>query len=168
MSNKTLYTVKPEWCYGDDGVEKRAKQLSILSDLGLTENESRGKTICDAETAIELMHRGYCAKYDDDKVQKLMTVENEDRVSELMDKIVDKLLNASPQSFNNRVQAQQPGDFLTSVTETMLLEDCCTDNLQSHISRGWRIIAVQPQPDQRRPDYILGRAFSIPEQAERG
>lgn len=25
------------------------------------------------------------------------------------------------------------------------------------LDAGWRILAVCPQPDQRRPDYILGR-----------
>lgn len=32
-----------------------------------------------------------------------------------------------------------------------------TDVLQEQIAKGWRIIAACPQPDQRRPDYILGR-----------
>lgn len=48
----------------------------------------------------------------------------------------------------------------------MLLEDACTDQLQGALNSGWRIISACPQPDQRRPDYILGR-FN-PDQSEDG
>jgi hypothetical protein len=39
----------------------------------------------------------------------------------------------------------------------MLLSDACSDALQNELDNGWRIIAACPQPDQRRPDYSLGR-----------
>lgn len=38
------------------------------------------------------------------------------------------------------------------------LLDACTEDLQTYLDEGWRIIAVCPQPDQRRPDYILGNS----------
>jgi len=38
-----------------------------------------------------------------------------------------------------------------------LKENCCTDALQTELNNGWRIIAVCVQPNQRRPDYVLGR-----------
>ena len=31
------------------------------------------------------------------------------------------------------------------------------------ISEGWRILAICPQPNQRRPDYIMGR-LPLPEE----
>lgn len=66
--------------------------------------------------------------------------------------------HATPeQSFNQRVEVHIPGNALTVYNKTQLLEDCCTDHLQEELDQGWRIIAVCPQPDQRRPDYILGR-----------
>lgn len=60
-------------------------------------------------------------------------------------------------NFNHRVEVHMPGQALSLYNETMLMEDACTDALQNSLSEGWRIIAVCPQPDQRRPDYVLGR-----------
>lgn len=59
--------------------------------------------------------------------------------------------------YNERVNVHVPGLALLTYNKTMLLEDCCTDYLQEMLDDGWRIIAISPQPDQRRPDYILGR-----------
>jgi len=61
------------------------------------------------------------------------------------------------QHFNNRVEVHMPGQALSMYNETLLMEDSCTDALQNELATGWRIIAVCPQPDQRRPDYVLGR-----------
>lgn len=58
---------------------------------------------------------------------------------------------------NKRVEVHVPGLGLLLMTEVRLEEDCCTDHLSTLLDEGWRIIAVCPQPDQRRPDYILGR-----------
>lgn len=62
-----------------------------------------------------------------------------------------------PNNFNSHCEVHMPGQALSFYNNTMLMEDACTDALQSELEQGWRIIAVCPQPDQRRPDYILGR-----------
>ncbi len=49
------------------------------------------------------------------------------------------------------------GSGLLSVREVTYREDCCTDALQQMLDDGWRILAVCPPNDTRRPDYILGR-----------
>lgn len=59
--------------------------------------------------------------------------------------------------FNQRINIYTPGNMLSIINDTMLATDMCTDALQEQLDQGWRIIAVCPQPDQRRPDYILGR-----------
>lgn len=59
--------------------------------------------------------------------------------------------------FNNKCNTHVSDISLFSVTETLLLESGCTDLLQSKLKDGWRILSICPQPDQRRPDYILGR-----------
>lgn len=59
--------------------------------------------------------------------------------------------------YNGRCEVHMPGNMLMSFNETVLIEDSCTDRLQDAIDKGWRVIAACPQPDQRRPDYILGR-----------
>ena len=59
--------------------------------------------------------------------------------------------------YNSKVEVHVPGQALMLMNEILLLEDDCSDYLQSKLDGGWRIIAACPQPDQRRPDYILGR-----------
>lgn len=46
---------------------------------------------------------------------------------------------------------------VTSVNRVKVLEDCCTDTLQEHLDKDWRIVAVCPQEGRRRPDYVIGR-----------
>lgn len=56
------------------------------------------------------------------------------------------------------VHIHVPGSIsLTSMNEVNYLEDACTNLLQEHLNEGWRIIAVCPPNDSRRPTYILGR-----------
>lgn len=59
--------------------------------------------------------------------------------------------------FNARVNVHVPGMGLLAINTVKVVEDYCTDALQGWLLEGWRILAVAPQPDQRRPDYILGR-----------
>jgi hypothetical protein len=47
--------------------------------------------------------------------------------------------------------------FVCSVTDVLNLNDQCTDGLREYLKEGWRILAICPQPGQRRPDYILGK-----------
>ena len=60
-------------------------------------------------------------------------------------------------TYNNRCEVHIAGQALSLYNETELMEDACTDALQDKLNNGYRIIAACPQPDQRRPDYILGR-----------
>jgi len=45
---------------------------------------------------------------------------------------------------------------LMQVQRVEVLEDCCTDALQRELDRGWRILAVCPPNDARRPTYVVG------------
>jgi hypothetical protein len=65
-------------------------------------------------------------------------------------------LTAKHDGFNQHTQSPIAGPHLLSVNDTLLCEDCCTNELQARLDEGWRIIAVCPQ-EARRPDYILGR-----------
>lgn len=60
-------------------------------------------------------------------------------------------------NYNTKCEVHIPNISMLMYNELMLSEDVCTDELQAQLNSGWRIIAVCPQPDQRRPDYILGR-----------
>lgn len=65
---------------------------------------------------------------------------------------------ARPESYvNTRVDVHVPGAPLLYIDEVKVENDLCTEALQRELEDGWRIVAVCPQPDQRRPDYVLGR-----------
>lgn len=164
-----LYAVKPEWTYGEDQKPKRAEQLAILERFGLTENPLFGKVICRAEEAIALIAAGYCGNYfSADQVKPVYEADLSQDSAELVGVAIEKSVQAVAAAFNEKTQQEQPGPALMAVTETMLMEDACTDALQENIANGWRILAVCPQP-QRRPDYVLGRSTpSLPQSARRG
>lgn len=46
---------------------------------------------------------------------------------------------------------------LLEIREITYREDYCSEELQELIKEGWKLIAVCPQNNQRRPDYVLGR-----------
>lgn len=58
--------------------------------------------------------------------------------------------------FNEKVRVVVPGVGLLAVERVEVLRDQCTDTLQNYLDQGWRILAICPQPDQRRPDYVMG------------
>tara|TARA_R110000744_G_scaffold352095_1_gene458121 strand:+ start:5446 stop:6006 length:561 start_codon:yes stop_codon:yes gene_type:complete len=79
-------------------------------------------------------------------------------VSEMMQNVADKgFATGGGDVYNNKCEVHMPGNMMLMFNETMLLENSCTDEMQEQLNRGWRIMAACPQPDQRRPDYILGR-----------
>jgi hypothetical protein len=45
---------------------------------------------------------------------------------------------------------------LFEVTKVTWIENACTEELQRMLDAGWRILAVCPSNDARRPDYVLG------------
>lgn len=79
-----------------------------------------------------------------------------EHLSTLAEKNVTLQVQA-PSSYNTKCEVHMPGQALSMYNDMMLLENACTDELQTALNSGWRIIAACPQPDQRRPDYILGR-----------
>lgn len=73
-----------------------------------------------------------------------------------MEALLTKTWPSSPE-YNTVCEVHMPGQALSTYNDVMLLEDACTDALQTAMDIGWRIISACPQPNQRRPDYILGR-----------
>lgn len=63
---------------------------------------------------------------------------------------------------NKKVDVHVPGSALLAIEEVAIHEDLCTDTLQTFLDDGYRILAILPQPDQRRPDYVLGRSGQRP------
>lgn len=69
---------------------------------------------------------------------------------------IGKAMMDSEQHFNKRCDTPVSDTFLHKVNQTTILYDSCTDVLQQHLHDGWRILSITPQPNQRRPDYVLG------------
>jgi hypothetical protein len=165
-----LYELKPEWCYGDELVEKKAKQAEALQKIGVEEID--GRVICTAEQAMGLIDSGYCGEYFnvEDRFRILIDIPDQFDVKELIGSVIEKTIKSvtDDRFFNQKCQQEQPSNNLLSINQTLLLEDACTDHLQSHIADGWRILAIQPQPNQRRPDYVLGRNQPLATSALRG
>ncbi len=63
---------------------------------------------------------------------------------------------SGPDMGQNITMVSVPNVGLLSVTNVTWLENACTQELQGWLNKGWRILAVCPPNDQRRPDYILG------------
>lgn len=66
-----------------------------------------------------------------------------------------KVDGVPPGSFDS-LHIHLPNPVLASFVRVTCLTDCCTDDLQSSLDAGWRVICVCPPLNQRRPDYILG------------
>lgn len=54
-------------------------------------------------------------------------------------------------------RAAMPEWFVAHIKKIEVCTDYCTVALQDDLDDGWHILAICPQPGQRRPDYILGR-----------
>jgi hypothetical protein len=62
--------------------------------------------------------------------------------------------------YNQKCEVHVPGLGLLNINRVAYATDYCTVELQSLLHQGWRILAICSQPDQRRPDYILGMNVS--------
>jgi hypothetical protein len=87
----------------------------------------------------------------------MRAVETLEVLTEKLAKFSNGLPEVQGAMYNERVEVHTPGMGLMLFNRVMLLQDACSDALQSEMDNGWRIVAACPQPDQRRPDYILGR-----------
>lgn len=154
------------YVYGND--EDKAKKQAVIDDraalltkLGIVFDDPthiRGVILTD-EQVLALILANH-----EVKVVRSIEVRGPvmDQISDTMAKfnmMAERLLAmpAVERSFNQKCEVHMPGQALATYNEVMLMSDSCSDELQGRIDEGWRMIAACPQPDQRRPDYILGR-----------
>ena len=96
-----------------------------------------------------------CVKSEEPTVENLNGIVS--RIEEKFSSIHKDLELVRNQQLNQKVNVHVGGGLIVTYNELLLKENCCTDELQECLTEGWRIIAVCVQPDQRRPDYVLGR-----------
>jgi hypothetical protein len=70
---------------------------------------------------------------------------------------LERLTSDTKASLNEKVHVHVGGFGLMLIDEVKVLEDFCTMELAKELEVGWKILAVCVQPDQRRPDYVVGR-----------
>ena len=78
-------------------------------------------------------------------------------MTEFFSGITERIKEIEKTAFNQKCNVHVSNNMLLHFNQTKVEYDCCTDHLNKQLQDGWRIIAVCPQPDQRRPDYVLGR-----------
>lgn len=75
---------------------------------------------------------------------------------ELLDTFMKRAAGAAAQNYNIKCGVPLVDTALMSINRIKIMENCCSDELQKTLNEGYRILSVCPQPDQRRPDYVLG------------
>lgn len=156
-----IFQVNLSWIYGSDeaSIKRREERNAILAENGITVPDSADThptIIVDAIQLADLQAAGLAVE----SVTKYqLSRDNLDTTLERFEAIVNKLSRIPLEeiTFNERCEVHMPGQALSTYNDTLLIEDSCTDVLQDALNSGWRIIACCPQPDSRRPDYILGR-----------
>jgi len=94
--------------------------------------------------------------------QRSSKINDFSNVIEQMNTIQNKMENAL-NSFDKSIEFNQKCDVhvsnlgLLHINQVGYAVDKCSEELQDILNRGWKIIACCIQPDQRRPDYILGK-----------
>lgn len=91
--------------------------------------------------------------------------EDHNNLIEMMNKVADKIEDAKNRfdkvvEYNQKCEVHVPGLGLLNINKVAYATDYCTEELQRLLHQGWRLLAICPQPDQRRPDYILGMNVS--------
>jgi len=78
---------------------------------------------------------------------------------EIMANKIENILGAfdKDMQFNSKCEVHVPNLGLLNINNLAYANDYCTERLQGKLNEGWRILAICPQPNQRRPDYVLGR-----------
>lgn len=97
-----------------------------------------------------------CARFEivirpaEDSNTNTMLVKLADRVGSLETATAERVAEGSA------VTIAIPDIGLMTVRRVDVLCDACTDQLQTYLDNGWRLLAVCPPNAQRRPDYVLG------------
>ncbi|PHR58796.1 MAG: hypothetical protein COA47_10345 [Robiginitomaculum sp.] len=113
--------------------------------------------VVDKERLVELVVAGVEFKVEGD-LKSSVTIGKD--LEDMCNKVGDRLAGTAPVepgNYNVKCEVHQPGQALSMYNNVLLLEDACTDRLNDHLEQGWRMVAACPQPEQRRPDYIMGR-----------
>lgn len=88
------------------------------------------------------------------EINKVLPYVSSNAYDEIADILANKQAGVGP--INAKCNNVIVGAGAFSIKQVELLEDACTNALQDKLNNGWHILAICVQPNQRRPDYILG------------
>ena len=113
----------------------------------------------DAVELLEVLPKGFEATIQGEaSVSLYVAIWHEIRQIKRKILLLDTRDEPHPQQHNRMYNDNHiANESLLRIKETRVFDDCCTESIDKKLTEGWRILAVCPQPDQRRPDYILGR-----------
>lgn len=139
-SNKVLKAMTPE-----DYSELKTQFL----DLGLPDNQ---------EMIQDYMH--YTLHGTESEFWRLCDkglIPKAKRIRGMSTEKIPNALNIPPSTVPVQiVNVSVPNAALFQVQTLDYMENACTNSIQMRLDQGWRIVAVCPPNDCRRPTYILG------------
>lgn len=144
--------------FGESGLLNE-EAIEILKEASVTSLEFRDDTTRDGK---RLEYATPLPVVSADALQRLTLAGVKPVVKRVLDNSTTKSLvdfgQRTTTYLNQKCSVAVSGIGLLSVEQVKIEADLCTDRLQELLDDGWRIVAVCVQPDQRRPDYILGRS----------
>ena len=145
-----------------DFIAKQQKYASVNLPLATYRPDSSYQYLVESSSDLLVLNKDQLVAYTIAGVQlsKVKEVITRVDIAEYLPKLGDKAIPMGAPSHNEYTtlcEVHMPGQALSMYNDMKLLEDSCSDAVQEALNEGWRIIAACPQPDQRRPDYILGR-----------
>ncbi len=150
--SRELLMVRASYSFKPD--EEQLKKLNALKSSGVSEFSTQ------AEGCLDWHCSSFKAAIDDIlDIGMEFTIEGRTGLVSVIDQnsIESFGPNNSAPEINHKCNVIVSGNSLIEFTEVMAATNFCTDELQRHLNSGWRILAICVQPDQRRPDYILGK-----------
>jgi len=138
----------PEYCLYDPVPDRFPEYVSV-----------EGKHLVDLQKLLPNCHHEFIIIESKEESQ----IENiTASLQTILEKVEAKIQTLNKQmeekvNFNQKCNVHVGGGLLVTFNDLKLKEDMCTDELQVELNNGWRIIAICVQPNQRRPDYVLGR-----------
>jgi hypothetical protein len=132
------------------GIDVDVEDLTRAIPIAITEGQ-----LADLMTSGESVTVSSSIRVSEDTLMRAAEVIN--AAAEKVARFASSVPDVTNNMFNEKVEVYTPGMGLMLFNRVMLLQDMCSDALQTELDNGWRIIAACPQPDQRRPDYIMGR-----------
>lgn len=155
-----LYCVEPEQTYNHSVWENPELNAFIKSIVAGAELSEEGVWMHGTELVVterELAQLVTCQLFNSGASWKLKWTRDINNNADDTLNVLTQSLDRAEVMLNKKCNRMQPNSWLNEVNEIEYRYDCCSDELQRILNDNWRILAIQPQPDQRRPDYIFGR-----------